>query len=249
MYVITSKIVTCKKWRYTQVFCCLTPLPYQVPGSMMSCWVSACYACWFHARYVIEYLWLAQCLCLEQSKIRQTSSGHGIRCSYKEHKENLYENVPSSLLTSPTSIWALHANNVIEPSSILLCRVESQPSAILNPNWTQFAERMYKLSFASICKIYHVISAKSRNYIRQNWKFGAIILREVSKAHHLQIGNLAHLLCKLVIIRFKIEFSKSDHLLKLKNLSKATNVEWVLPGIIAFVTGELSIGWFEILFT
>ena len=41
----------------------------------MSCWVSACYACWFHARNVIEYLWLAQCLCLEQSKIRQTSSG------------------------------------------------------------------------------------------------------------------------------------------------------------------------------
>ena len=46
------------------------------PGRLMLCWVSACYACWFHARYVIEYLWLAQCLCLEQSKIRQTSSGH-----------------------------------------------------------------------------------------------------------------------------------------------------------------------------
>ena len=59
----------------TQVFCCPTPLPYQVPGRLMSCWVSACYACWFHAQNVIEYLWLAQCLCLEQSKIRQASSG------------------------------------------------------------------------------------------------------------------------------------------------------------------------------
>ena len=40
--------------------------------------MSVCYACWFHARNVIEYLWLAQCLCLEQSKIRQASSGQGI---------------------------------------------------------------------------------------------------------------------------------------------------------------------------
>ena len=44
------------------MFCCPTPLPYQIPVRLMSCWVSACYACWFHARNVIEYLWLAQCL-------------------------------------------------------------------------------------------------------------------------------------------------------------------------------------------
>ena len=31
-------------------------------SSPRSCWVSACYACWFHARYVMEYLWLAQCM-------------------------------------------------------------------------------------------------------------------------------------------------------------------------------------------
>ena len=60
------------------MFCCPTPLPYQVPGRLMSCWVSACYACWFHARNVIEYLWFALCLCLGQSKIRQASSGRVI---------------------------------------------------------------------------------------------------------------------------------------------------------------------------
>ena len=56
-YVIISRLVTCKKC--TQVFCCSTPLPYQVPGHLMSCWVSTCYACWFHARYICHWIPLA----------------------------------------------------------------------------------------------------------------------------------------------------------------------------------------------
>ena len=130
-----------------------------------SCWVSACYACWFHARFVIEYLWLALCLCLEQPKIRQTSSGRAVLTYLFLFTPGGAQGLHNSFPSCPCHVllvWPLPMTSLLtstpHSTTLVLLHVVTGRRLLLLPWGFQSSWQRLKLGF--FCKI--IIDIKNR---------------------------------------------------------------------------------------